>query len=93
MYGLPAKWMQWFMLSAPVYRARVVYSDATTGAIKVQAPALCGANSVLPISYVGRYAVDGVWAVPPVGMQVVITSDDANLTNVFILNVTPPTGA
>lgn len=81
------------MLNAPVYRARVIYSDSTTGVIKVQAPSLGGVDSVIPISYIGRYAVDGVWAVPPVGMQVVITADDSNLTNVFILNVTPPTGA
>lgn len=81
------------MLNAAVYRARVVYSDPATGQITVQAPSLGGINSVLSISYVGRYAINGVWAVPPVGMQVVITADDANLTNVFILNVTPPTGA
>ena len=81
------------MFDNPVYRATVVYSNSTTGEIKVRVPVLAGADSLVPISYIGRYAVDNVWAVPPIGMQVVVTADDANLTNVFILNVTPPTGA
>lgn len=81
------------MFKAPVYRATVIYSNSTTGEIKVRVPVLAGIDGVLPISYIGRYAVDDVWAVPPIGMQVVVTADDINLTNVFILNVTPPTGS
>jgi len=77
------------MLKNPVYRAIVVYSDTSTGVIKVRIPALTGADSVVDVSYVGRTAYNGVWLVPSIGSQVVVTADDANLTNVFWLQVSP----
>jgi hypothetical protein len=77
------------MFDSPVYRGTVIYSSSTTGEIKVRVPVLAGMDGVLPISYVGRTAYNGTWAVPPIGSQIVVTADDANLTNVFWVQVTP----
>ena len=48
-------------------------------------PALLGADSEVAISYIARKAHSGVWSVPTAGDQIVVTSDDTNLTNVFWL--------
>ena len=77
------------MFNNPVYRAIVHYSDSSTGLIRVRIPVLSGASSILDVSYIGRTAYNGVWAVPKVGSQIVVTADDANLTNVFWLQVAP----
>lgn len=77
------------MFETPVYRAIVAYSNPSTGEITVRAPALTGLNSVLPISFVGRTAYNGVWPVPAIGSQIVVTADDAHLTNVFWVQVNP----
>jgi phage baseplate assembly protein gpV len=68
--------------SHPIYRALVTYSSSTTGEIRVKIPALLGADSEVAISYIGRKSP---WIVPTVGDQIVVTSDDTNLTNVFWL--------
>jgi hypothetical protein len=77
------------MFSNPVYRGTVIYSNSTTGEIKVRVPVLAGIDGIIPISYVGRTAYNGVWAVPSIGSQIVVTADDTNLTNVFWLQVAP----
>ena len=77
------------MFETSVYRAIVAYSNPSTGEITVRAPALTGLNSVLPISFVGRTAYNGVWPVPAIGSQIVVTADDAHLTNVFWVQVNP----
>lgn len=77
------------MFDAPVYRGTVIYSNSVTGEIKVRVPVLGGVDGALPISYVGRTAYNGVWAVPSIGSQIVVTADDANLTNLFWLQVAP----
>jgi phage baseplate assembly protein gpV len=64
----------------PIHRALVTYSSSTTGEIRVKIPALLGADSEVAISYIGRKAP---WVVPTVGDQIVVTSDDTNLTNLF----------
>lgn len=68
--------------SHPIYRALVTYSSSSTGEIRVKIPALLGADSEVAISYIGRKSP---WVVPTVGDQIVVTSDDANLTNIFWL--------
>jgi flagellin-like hook-associated protein FlgL len=78
-----------YMFSTPVYRGTVVYSNGGTGEIKVRVPVLAGIDGVIPISYIGRTAYNGVWPVPPIGSQIVVTADDTNLTNVFWLQVSP----
>jgi hypothetical protein len=78
-----------FMFSNPVYRGTVIYSNNTTGEIKVRVPVLAGIDGIIPISYVGRTAYNGSWAVPSIGSQIVVTADDTNLTNVFWLQVAP----
>ena len=77
------------MFSNPVYRGTVIYSNNTTGEIKVRVPVLAGIDGIIPISYVGRTAYNGSWAVPSIGSQIVVTADDTNLTNVFWLQVAP----
>ena len=77
------------MFSNPVYRGTVIYSNSTTGEIKVRVPVLAGMDGIIPISYVGRTAYNGTWAVPSIGSQIVVTADDTNLTNVFWLQVAP----
>ena len=77
------------MFDSPVYRGTVTYSNSSTGEIKVRVPVLAGMDGIIPISYVGRTAYNGVWAVPSIGSQIVVTADDANLTNVFWLQVAP----
>lgn len=77
------------MFDSPVYRGTVTYSNSSTGEIKVRVPVLAGVDGIIPISYVGRTAYNGVWAVPSIGSQIVVTADDANLTNVFWLQVAP----
>jgi hypothetical protein len=77
------------MFDSPVYRGTVTYSNSSTGEIKVRVPVLAGVDGIIPISYVGRTAYNGVWAVPSIGSQIVVTADDTNLTNVFWLQVAP----
>jgi hypothetical protein len=67
-------------MSHPIYRALVTFSDSVTGEVRVKIPSLLGVNSEVSISYIGRSAP---WSVPSIGAQIVVTSDDANLTNVF----------
>lgn len=66
-----------------LYRALVTYSNEHTGEIKVRVPALLGGESEVSISYIGRSARNDFWVVPAIGSQIVISSDDKNLTNVF----------
>lgn len=77
------------MFDNPVYRAIVHSSNSSTGLIRIRIPVLSGASSILDISYIGRTAYNGVWAVPEIGSQIVVTADDANFTNVFWVQVAP----
>lgn len=76
-----------------VYRAIVSYVDENTGEIKVRIPSKFGPKRIVKISMVGRKpdSTSGLWAVPEIGEQVVVTADSADFSNVFILNVTPAT--
>lgn len=76
-------------------RALVTYSNSATGEIRVKIPSLLGNASEIFISKVGRQANSGVWAVPDVGSQIVVSYDDQHLTNVFWMQtdaVAGPTG-
>lgn len=77
------------MLTNPVYRAIVSYSSSATGEIKVRIPALTGLSDIVPISKVGRTAYNGIWPVPSIGSQIVVTADDDRLNNVFWVQVSP----
>lgn len=66
-----------------VYRALVTYSDERTGEILVKIPSVTGINSVIPITYIGRYSTNKIWVVPNIGDQIVVSADDHNLSNVF----------
>lgn len=78
------------MYSNAVYRAIVTSSDPVTGYIAVRIPALAGASSTVEVSKIGRTAYNGVWRVPAIGSQIVVTADDHNLTNLFWVQVNPP---
>jgi len=56
----------------------------------VKIPALLGADSEVSISYIGRKSP---WIVPTIGDQIVVTSDDTNLTNVFWVQTDGTTGS
>ena len=73
-----------------VHRAIVSYADSSTGEIKVRIPSKFGPELTLDISFIGRKKVDGVWPVPTIGEQVVVTTDNSDYTNVFILNLNQP---
>ena len=72
-----------------VYRATVVYSSKDTGEIRVRIPSLAGMSDTVPISYIGRKAYNGSWDVPDIGSQIVVTSSDSRLYNVYWLQVNP----
>ena len=77
------------MYNAPVFRATVVYSSSATGEVKVRIPTVTGPDSSVPVSTIGRKAYNGVWQVPQIGEQIVVTADDGNLTNVFWVQTNP----
>lgn len=66
-----------------VHRASVTYSNPLTGDIRVRIPAVTGNESEIPISFITRAKYNGVWVVPNVGDQIVVSADDPNMTNVF----------
>jgi hypothetical protein len=74
-----------------IHRALVTYSNAATGEIKVKIPTVLGVESEVSISTIGRSPHSGLWTVPDAGQQIVVSSDDANMTNVFWVQ-TDPTG-
>jgi hypothetical protein len=77
-----------------VYRAIVASSNSVDGQIFVRIPSLLGIESTIELSKIGRSAHDGVWTVPAVGTQIVVTADDPNFTNAFWVQtdaVIPPT--
>lgn len=78
--------------SSIVHRALVTYVNSTTGEIRVKIPAVTGVNTEISISRIGRQSSNGVWTVPTIGTQIVVSADDANMTNVFWLqtDVTAP---
>lgn len=79
------------MLDNPTFRATVVYSNSQTGEIRVRIPTLGGLEDTVPISYIGRTSYNGVWPVPAIGSQIVVTSSDEYLYNVYWVQVQPAT--
>jgi phage baseplate assembly protein gpV len=71
--------------SSIVHRALVTYTNPTTGEIRVKIPSVTGVNTEISISRIGRQSSNGVWAVPTIGTQIVVSADDENMTNVFWL--------
>ena len=72
-----------------VYRAIVSQANPSTGDIKVRIPAKFGPETTVDISRIGRTAYNGVWSVPSVGSQIVVTADDEAFTNVFWIQTNP----
>jgi len=80
-----------FSPGGKVYRAIVKSSNSTTGEIYVSLPHVMGETSYLPLSYVDRKAINGVWSVPTPGDMLIVTSDDDQFSNVFWLKTTTGT--
>jgi phage baseplate assembly protein gpV len=76
--------------SSLINRAIVSYSNHSTGEIKVRIPSKFEPSVVLDVSFIGRKKINGVWPVPAIGEQVVVTTDNSDYTNVFIINPNPP---
>lgn len=70
------------------HRALVTYSNPTDGEIRVKIPALTGLSEIT-VSKFGRESASSVWQVPNIGEEVIVSSDDENLTNVFIVSPNP----
>ena len=68
-----------------VHRAIVTYANPLTGEIRVRVPAVTGLGE-MSISYITRAKYNGVWVVPEVDDQIVVSADDANFTNLFWLH-------
>lgn len=66
-----------------VYRALVTYANPQTGEIRVKIPAVTGNRTEVSISRITRAKYNGVWVVPNVNDQIVVSADDHNMTNVF----------
>jgi hypothetical protein len=77
------------MLGNPSFRATVVYSNSATGEIRVRIPSIGGVDDTVPISYIGRTQYNGTWPVPGIGSQIVVTTSDTSLYNVYWLQVQP----
>lgn len=66
------------------HRAVVTYSSSASGEIRVLIPASVGTQNEVSISYIGRKKhSNGLWSVPAIGSQIVVSADDVSLTNVF----------
>lgn len=76
-------------MSTNVFRAIVSYSSSSTGEIKVRIPAKFGPETTIDISRIGRTAYNGIWSVPEIGSQIVVTADDEAFTNVFWIQTNP----
>ena len=74
-------------MSTNTHRAIVTQANAATGDIRVRIPAKFGSDTALDVSRVGRVATNGVWYVPNVGDQIVVTSDDDSFTNIFWIQI------
>lgn len=79
------------MLDSATFRATVVYTNSQTGEIRVRIPTLGGLEDTVPISTIGRKAYNGVWSVPEIGSQIVVTTSDDYLYNVYWVQVEPST--
>lgn len=73
------------MHNGGIYRALVVKSDSATGEVLVAIPALGGALSTFPITYIGRSEVNGIWEVPEVNEVVLVALDDSSASTVFLV--------
>lgn len=72
-----------FVPGGKVYKALVKSSDSTTGEIYVAIPNVLGDDAAIPVSFIGRSATNGVWAVPTPGTLIAVGSDDDQFSNVF----------
>jgi microcystin-dependent protein len=70
------------------HRALVTFSNPDNGEIKVKVPAVTGLSE-LSISYFGRSASNGYWAVPKIGDEIAVSSDDEHMTNLFWVQTEP----
>lgn len=68
-----------------VHRAIVTYANKNNGEIRVRVPAVTGLGE-MSISYITRAKYNGVWVVPSIGDQIVVSADDENFTNLFWLH-------
>jgi hypothetical protein len=69
-----------------VHRATVTFADKNTGEIRVKIPQILGNNSEVSISRLTRAKYNGIWVVPNVGDQIVVSADDAHMSNLFWLH-------
>jgi hypothetical protein len=69
-------------VSGGPYRAVVKYSNSVSGQVRVVVPAVLGKSEVA-LSLFGRSLTASGWAVPVVGDQILVGTDDNTFSNVF----------
>lgn len=72
-----------------LYRAVVAASSPSTGAVYVSIPSVLGPTTTIGVSTIGRGPVNGVWAVPSVGDQVVVAVEDDKFSNLYLAYPAP----
>lgn len=70
------------VVSGGPHRAVVTYADSDSGQVRVVIPAVLGRSEV-SLSLFGRSLTEAGWAVPQVGDQILVGTDDNTFTNVF----------
>lgn len=70
------------VVSGGPYRAVVTYADSVSGQVRVVIPAVLGKSEVA-LSLFGRSLTSSGWAVPVVGDQILVGTDDNTFSNVF----------
>lgn len=70
------------VVSGGPHRAVVTYANSQTGEVRVVVPAVLGKSEVA-LSLFGRDLTASGWAVPNVGDQILVGTDDNTFSNVF----------
>lgn len=72
-----------------IYKAVVVSSSTSTGSVHVKIPTLLGSNETITVSTMTLNKSESGWGVPAEGSRVLVAVEDAEITNVYLLNPPP----
>lgn len=72
-----------------IYKAVVVSASQSSGTIYVRIPSLLGSSETIGVSKMNMYRSNDGWGVPSEGSRILVVVEDAELTNVYLLNPPP----
>lgn len=72
-----------------IYKAVVVNSSSSSGSVYVKIPTLLGSSESIAVSTMNMYRSSSGWGVPSEGSRVLVVVEDAEMTNVYLLNPPP----